>query len=62
MAAVREKLDGFIKFNQWPLLLAKGSHRREDANAHALEQLDLYRERIKAEAEAGKPKKLEKKD
>ena len=61
MAAVRIKLDGFIKFNQWPLLLHKGHHKREDANAHALEQLELYQERVKAEKEAGKLKKLEKK-
>ncbi len=54
MAAVTEKLDGFIKFNQWPLLTSKGYHSRDDANAHALEQLELYRERLKAEAEAGK--------
>jgi hypothetical protein len=54
MAAVREKLDAFIRFNQWPLLLDKGNHKRDDANAHALEQLKLYRVRNKAEAEAGK--------
>jgi hypothetical protein len=54
MAAVREKLDAFIRFNQWPLLLDKGNHKRDDANAHALEQLELYRVRNKAEAEAGK--------
>jgi hypothetical protein len=59
MEAVRGKLDGFIKFNQWPLLQDKGRHKRNDADAHALEQLDLYRLRMKAEA--GKPKKLEKK-
>jgi hypothetical protein len=62
MDAVRAKLDGFIKFNQWPLLPYKGIHKRDDANAHSLEQLELYRLRMKAEAEAGKPKKLEKKD
>ena len=54
MTAVTEKLDGFIKFNQWTLLVGKGRHGREDANVHALEQLELYRDRITAEAEAGK--------
>lgn len=43
MAAVSEKLDGFIKFNTWPLLAGKGRHAREKADAHALEQLALYR-------------------
>ena len=43
MAAVIEKLDGFIKFNTWPLLVGKGRHTREKADAHALEQLSLYR-------------------
>ncbi len=43
MAAVSEKLDGFIKFNTWPLLVGKGRHTREKADAHALEQLSLYR-------------------
>jgi hypothetical protein len=43
MDAVREKLIGFIKFNQWPLLTTKGRHLREAANKHALEQLALYR-------------------
>jgi hypothetical protein len=28
--------------------------------AHALDQLELYRTRIKSEAEAGKPKKVKK--
>jgi hypothetical protein len=58
MAAVRDKLDGFVRFNQWPLLHDKGRHAREDANMHALEQLELYRLRMKAEAEAGKAKKV----
>ncbi len=44
MAAVREKLDGFITFNQWPVLTNKGRHSREAADAHALEQLALYRQ------------------
>lgn len=60
MSAVREKLDGFIKFNQWPLLRDRGSYKREDANAHALEQLRLYRVRMRAEIEAGRT--LSKKD
>lgn len=58
MEAVRERLDGFIKFNGWPLLTDRGRHRREDAEAHALEQLEQYRERMKAETETGKPKKV----
>jgi hypothetical protein len=43
MQAVREKLIGFIRFNQWPLLTTKGRHSHEAANKHALEQLALYR-------------------
>jgi hypothetical protein len=43
MAAVSEKLDDFIKFNQWPLLTGKGRHKREDAETHGLAQLALYR-------------------
>jgi hypothetical protein len=43
MAVIREKLTGFIKFNQWPLLSGKGSHSRKDADNHALEQLEIYR-------------------
>lgn len=31
MGAVRDKLDGFIKFNQWRLLERRGHHKREDA-------------------------------
>ena len=54
MTAVSEKLDGFIKFNQWPLLTGKGRHSREAADAHAREQHELHRERMKAEAEANK--------
>jgi hypothetical protein len=61
MEAVREKLDGFIKFNGWPLLVDRGRHKRENADAHALEQLELYRERMKADAEASEPKKVGKK-
>lgn len=53
MTAATKKLDDFIKFNQWTLLTDRGRHNREAANAHALEQLELYRGRAKAEAEAG---------
>jgi hypothetical protein len=60
MHATREKLDGFIKFNGWPLLADRGRHKREDAEAYALDQLELYRERMKADAEAGGPRKVSK--
>jgi hypothetical protein len=60
MVTVREKLDGFIKFNQWPLLQGKGHFKRDDADAHALAQLEMYRERMKAEAESSKSKKVKK--
>jgi hypothetical protein len=50
VAVVADKLDEFIRFNNWPLLQGRGYHSRDDANAHALEQLDLYRERVNAEA------------
>jgi hypothetical protein len=43
METVREKLDGFITFNQWPLLTGKGRHARDVADTHALKQLALYR-------------------
>jgi hypothetical protein len=46
MEAVREKMVGFIKFNQWPVLVGKGSHSRTSADRHALEQLETYRQRI----------------
>lgn len=61
MQAVEEKLDGFIRFNQWRLLQGKGRHSRDAANNHALEQLDLYRDRVKSEAEAGNLSKAGKK-
>lgn len=61
MQAVEEKLDGFIRFNQWRLLQGKGRHSRDAANEHALDELDLYRERMKSEAEAGKPRKVDRK-
>ena len=44
-----------------PLLKDFGRFKRDNANAHALEQLELYKARMKAEAEAGKPKKVAKK-
>lgn len=53
MAAVTDKLDGFIKFNGWRLLTGFGHHSRGDANRHALEQLELFRQRQQAELEAG---------
>ena len=53
MKVVIEKLDGFINFNQWRLLQGHGHHSRGDANTHALAQLDLFRDRLKTEAEAG---------
>jgi hypothetical protein len=53
MAAVRDKLTSFIKFNQWSLLTDLGRYSRVNANAHALEQLELYRERMQADAEMG---------
>jgi hypothetical protein len=45
MDLVRQKLDGFINFNQWPLLAGKGRYGRVEADAHALQQLALYRAR-----------------
>lgn len=53
MVAVTQKLDGFIHFNQWSLLSGRGRHNRDDANAHALAQLDLYCEIMRVEAETG---------
>jgi hypothetical protein len=43
MVAVREKMVGFIRFNQWPLLSTRGRYSREDANTHALRQFEIYR-------------------
>lgn len=43
METVRTKLDGFIKFNQWPLLVGRGRHSRQDADAHAQRQLAIYK-------------------
>lgn len=43
MEAVREKLDGFIRFNEWPLLDGRGRHSRPAADAHALAELKRYR-------------------
>ena len=61
MEAVRNKLDGFITFNQWRLLTDKGHFKRNDADRFALEQLELYRDRIATEMETGKPSKLARK-
>ena len=59
MQAVRDKLIGFIKFNQWPMLTTRGRHSREEANKHALEQLAAYRSgSVESDAE---PRKLSKK-
>jgi hypothetical protein len=60
MAAVTKKLDNFIIFNQWRLLTDRGHHSRDDANAHALQQLEIYRAQD-AQIEVTKPKKLDKK-
>ena len=46
MATIREKLIGFIKFNQWPLLSGKGDYSRKEADRHALEQLEIYRAQL----------------
>jgi len=43
MAAVRDKLDGFIRFNGWPLLDGPGKHSRDKANTHAIAQLAEYK-------------------
>ncbi len=43
MDAVREKLDGFIKFNQWPMLEGKGTIMRAQADMHALGELKRYK-------------------
>ena len=43
MDAVRDKLIGFIKVNQWALLVDRGQHSREDADRHALEQYATWR-------------------
>lgn len=44
MSDAEEKLDGFIKFNQWPLLTHKGSVSRAAADEHAKKQLRLYKQ------------------
>jgi hypothetical protein len=43
MDAVREKLEGFIKFNQWPMLEGRGMVTRTQADAHALAELKRYK-------------------
>ena len=42
MADAEEKLDGFIRFNQWPLLTDGGRITRASADKHALEQLKRF--------------------
>lgn len=49
METVRDKLIGFIKFNQWPLLSGKGEHSRKNAEKRALEQLEVYRAQLPAQ-------------
>ncbi len=44
MGEVREKLDGFIKFNGWPVLEHYGKVTRKSADAHAKQQLKLYKQ------------------
>jgi len=44
MSQAEEKLDGFIKFNGWPLLTHKGSVSRAAADEHAKQQLRLYKQ------------------
>jgi hypothetical protein len=46
MATVRDKLAGFIKFNQWPLLSDKGHRSRQEVDQHALEQLAIYKAQL----------------
>jgi hypothetical protein len=43
MAAVRDKLLAFIRFNQWPVLNTRGRYSRDDANTYALTQFSAYR-------------------
>ena len=44
MSQAEEKLNGFIKFNGWPLLTHKGSVSRAAADEHAKKQLRLYKQ------------------
>ena len=44
MSQAEEKLDGFIKFNGWPLLTHKGSVSRAAADEHVKQQLRLYKQ------------------
>ena len=43
MEEVKEKLDGFIKFNEWPLLTDYGNTTRKVADKHALEQHKIFK-------------------
>jgi len=43
MVEAEEKLDGFIKFNNWPLLRSAGRVSRSDADDHAIAQQKLLK-------------------
>lgn len=43
MVEAEEKLDGFIRFNNWPLLRSAGRISRSDADDHAVAQQRLLR-------------------
>lgn len=43
LAECEEKLNGFIKFNQWELLKGAGTKKRDDADVYALEELRLFK-------------------
>jgi hypothetical protein len=43
LAECEEKLNGFIKFNQWDLLAGAGSKKRDDADEYAKEELRLFK-------------------
>ncbi len=44
MVEAEEKLDGFIKFNNWPLLRGAGRVSRSRADDHAISQQKLLKE------------------
>ncbi len=46
MEEVREKLDRFVQFNEWPLLKGVGRVTREAADTHAIAQHDLYKKAL----------------
>jgi len=53
MAEAEEKLEHFIRFNQRPVLKDFGNVRRETADAHALAQFELFKEKQRAIRQAG---------